>query len=100
MTNIQLVRVYLSESEDHLNSVLKILHDEVKIKHAVVFRGIEGFEKGGKVHTSQFLSLSLDLPLVVEFFDTPEQVEKAVALIQAAVDKGHILKLDGHIVVQ
>jgi len=76
MTEIKLARVYMSESEDHLNKVLKILHNEIKVQHVVVLRGIEGFEKGGKVQTSHFLSLSLDLPLVVEFFD--EGVVKVV----------------------
>jgi len=98
MTEIRLVRVYMSESEDHLNKVLKILHTEIKVRHVVVLRGIEGFEKDGEVQTSQFLGLSLSLPLVVEFFDTPEQVAKAIAKIQGVVDKGHILTLQGHVV--
>jgi hypothetical protein len=98
MTEIKLARVYMSESEDHLNEVLKILHTEIKVQHAVVLRGIEGFEKDGKVQTSQFLGLSLDLPLVVEFFDTPQQVAQATAKIQGVIDKGHILILQGQVV--
>jgi len=95
MTEIKLARVYMSESEDHLNKVLKILHTEIKVRHVVVLRGIEGFEKDGEVQASQFLGLSLDLPLVVEFFDTPEQVAKATAKIQEVIDKGHILTFQG-----
>jgi len=99
MTEIKLARVYMSESEDHLNEVLKILHTEIKVQHVVVLRGIEGFEKDGEVQASHFLSLSLDLPLVVEFFDTPEQVAKATAKIQGVIDKGHILILQGQVVL-
>jgi PII-like signaling protein len=97
MTEIKLARVYMSESEDHLNEVLKILHTEIKVQHVVVLRGIEGFEKDGEVQTSHFLSLSLDLPLVVEFFDTPQQVARATTKIQGVIDKGHILILQGQV---
>ncbi|WP_316359537.1 DUF190 domain-containing protein [Candidatus Neptunichlamydia sp. REUL1] len=44
-----------------------------------------------------FPSLSLDLPLVVEFFDTPQQVAKATTKIQGVIDKGHILILQGQV---
>ncbi|MCB1110361.1 MAG: DUF190 domain-containing protein [Chlamydiia bacterium] len=97
MNEIILARVYMSEREHHLNAVLKILHEEVKVRHVVVLRGIEGFEKGGKVQSSHFLSLSLDLPLVIEFFDTPDQVKLATSKIEAVIEKGHILMLSGQI---
>lgn len=41
MKKIKLVRVYMKESEHHVNHVLKIL-SEIKIKHAIVLRAIEG----------------------------------------------------------
>ncbi len=31
MTEIKIARVYMSESEDYLNEVLKILHTEIKV---------------------------------------------------------------------
>lgn len=95
MTDILLARVYMSESEHHLEEVLKVLHDEIKIAHVTVFRGIEGFEKGGKVQASKFLSLSLSLPLVVEFFDKPDQVKQATESIQKIIKEGHIITFNG-----
>lgn len=95
MTQITIARVYMQESEHHLDAVLKFLHDDVKVRHVIVLRGIEGFEKGGKVHSSHFLSLSLDLPLVVEFFDTPEKVEKAAEALQKVIGKGRLIMWQG-----
>jgi len=95
MTDILLARVYMTESEHHLEEVLKVLHDEIRVAHVTVFRGIEGFEKGGEIQASKFLSLSLSLPLVVEFFDKPDQVKQATASIQKIIEEGHIITLNG-----
>lgn len=97
MKEIHIVRIYMMESEQHLNQVLEILHEQVKVEHVVVLRGIEGFEKEGKVHALKFLSLSLDLPLVVEFFDTQKQVEKALPLLKKVIEKGRIIRLQGEL---
>ncbi|NGX51379.1 MAG: hypothetical protein K1060chlam2_01245 [Chlamydiae bacterium] len=96
--NIKVVRVYMMESEHHLKAVLKVLHDEVKVRHAAVFRAIEGFEKGGEVHSSQLLSLSLNLPLVVEFFDTPETADRAAEKIREILEKGEIITFTAELV--
>lgn len=84
----------MMESEKHLRDVLKFLHDEIKVQHVTVLRGIEGFEKGGEVHKAQVVSLSLNLPVVVEFFDTPEQVARACPPLEKMIEKGHILLFD------
>ena len=95
MTNILIARVYITESEHHLDAVLKVLHDDIKMAHVTVFRGIEGFEKGGKIQASKFLSLSLSLPLVVEFFDVPDRVKEAIEILKETIEKGHIVTLNG-----
>ena len=94
---IKVVRVHLMESEHHLNKALKVLHNDVKIQHVTVFRGIEGFEKGGTVHTSEFLSLSLNLPLVIEFFDTPEKAEEAEKKIKEVMGEGHLYSFNAEL---
>lgn len=91
---IEVVRVYMMESEHHLKAVLKILHDKVKVRHVTVFRGIEGFEVGGKLHSASVMSLSLNLPITVEFFDQPETVKKAVEQIQEILEKRYIIKFN------
>lgn len=59
---IEIIRVYLKESESHMNEVMKVLK-EGDIKHGVAFRAIEG--EGASAH---LLGISLDLPIIIEFF--------------------------------
>ncbi|MGE0197532.1 MAG: DUF190 domain-containing protein, partial [Simkaniaceae bacterium] len=55
------------------------------------------FEKGGTVHTSEFLSLSLNLPLVIEFFDTPEKAEEAAKKIKEVMGEGHLYSFNAEL---
>jgi PII-like signaling protein len=89
--NIEIIRIYLKESEHHVNEVMKVLK-EGTIKHGYVFRAIEG--EGA---TSHLLGLSLDLPIVIEFFDSSEKIEKVLPKIQEIVEEGHVVKLSGEL---
>jgi len=46
---------------------------------ASVFRGIEGFGAGSRIHTSRLLSLAEDLPCAVVIVDTPAAVRAFVS---------------------
>ena len=87
-TEVTMVRVYLTEQESHLKQLLKDLHDNHRVRGVTVFRGIAGFGESGVVHTSSLLDLSLDLPLVLEFFDRPEAAAAAMAWLKTRVDPG------------
>ncbi len=93
MTNrvITVVRVYLAESEHRLQAVFDYLHDEAQVRGVTVFRGISGFGKSGMVHDSNLLDLSMDLPLVVEFFDLPDKIDTILSHLETLVDPGHII---------
>jgi len=39
-----------------------------------VLRGISGFGKASKVHTSDLLELSSDLPIIIEIVDHPGKI--------------------------
>jgi hypothetical protein len=71
--------------------LLKQLHDEEQVKGVTAFRGIAGFGASGKLHSSTLVDLSLDLPVVVEFFDTPEKVEKILQHLSADIKAGHMV---------
>jgi PII-like signaling protein len=88
---ISFVRIYLTEGEGCMKGLLKRLHDEEKVRGVTVFRGISGFGKSGEMHSSSLLDLSLDLPVVIEFFDTPEKVEKILEHICTDVEPCHIV---------
>jgi PII-like signaling protein len=88
---VMVVRVYLSEGHSQLESLLKRLHDWEKVRGVTVFRGIAGFGDGGELHTARLMDLSLDLPLVVEFFDEPAKVEAIIEHLNTTIKPGHIL---------
>jgi PII-like signaling protein len=43
------------------------------------------------MHSSSLLDLSLDLPVVIEFFDTPDKVENILEHICTDVEPCHIV---------
>lgn len=88
---VTVVRIYISEGHDQLDNLMKRLHDWEKVKGVSVFRGIEGFGDSGKLHTGKLMDLSLDLPLVVEFFDLPKKVEKILEHLESNIKPGHVL---------
>ena len=96
---ITFVRIYLTEGEGLMESLVKRLHDEEKVQGVTVFRGISGFGSSGKMHSSSLLDMSLDLPLVIEFFDVPEKIDSILEHIRKDIDPGHIVSWAGSLVV-
>jgi uncharacterized protein len=95
-TDVLMVRVYLSEA-DHgqrrtlMNEILSALHDRHAVKGVTVFRGVAGFGADGEVHADDILRLSVDLPLVIEFFDEPKAAMAAIRLLEPMVVEGHVV---------
>jgi PII-like signaling protein len=87
-----LVRIYIGES-DHWHH--KPLYQELVqaargqgLAGATVLRGIERFGASSRIHTSRLLSLSEDLPLVIEIVDTTEKVEAFLAAVDELLTEG------------
>lgn len=91
MKKITMVRIYLTESEKCLKKLLSYLHDESQVSGVTVLRGITGFGHSGKIHTANLLDLSLDLPVIVEFFDNPEKITSILSHIQNIIEPNHIV---------
>jgi PII-like signaling protein len=89
--SVTIARIYTLEGHDHLNQILDILQNQQKIIGVTVVRGIVGFGASGKIHTSSLLNLSLELPLVIEFHDKPEKVEKAIESLKSQLGLKHIV---------
>jgi len=88
---VTIVRIYLHEAESRLKPLLEYLHDEIKIQGVTVFRGITGFGSSGRYHSSTLLDLSLDLPVVVEFFDDENKVNIVLEHLDGVIKPGHIV---------
>ena len=91
MIEVTVVRIYLTEGQHLLQALLRRLHDQEQVRGVTVFRGISGFGKSGRMHSSTLLDLSLDLPLVVEFFDLPGRVEQILSDLGDLLESGHVV---------
>ncbi|VAW74447.1 hypothetical protein MNBD_GAMMA14-2272 [hydrothermal vent metagenome] len=89
---VTFVRVYLTEADKTLKPLLKRLHNEEKVRGVTVFRAVSGFGGSGRLHTSSLVDLSLDLPVTVEFFDSPEKVEHILKHLTDLIGEGHIVR--------
>ena len=56
-----------------------------------MFRGVTGFGASGRFHTARLLDLSLDLPVVVEFFDEEKKVAAIVDHLESMIKPGHMV---------
>ena len=97
--DVMFVRIYLTEGEGNMQDLLKCLHDEEKVQGVTVLRGISGFGRSGKMHSSSLLDMSLDLPLVIEFFDVPQKVNDILEHIRTDIEPGHIVSWPATLVV-
>ena len=89
--NVTVARIYITEGDHIQKTILEILHDEMKVRGVTCLRGISGFGASGKLHSSDLLDLSLDLPVVIEFFDEDAVVTRALEKLEALIPPGHVI---------
>jgi len=88
------VRIYVNEDDKvgakplHL-AILELLRKE-NAQGATVVRASEGFGAGGRIHVSHLVDVAARLPVIVEWIDTPEQVERLAPRIRELVRHGLI----------
>ena len=79
-TDAVLLRIFIGESDKYKGKALyQYLVEYCRKNHfsgVTVLRGISGFGKASKVHTSDLLELSSDLPIVIEIVDKPEKIDE------------------------
>ncbi len=99
---VTMVRVYLSETNAHLHTLIKRLNDWGKVKGVTVFRGIAGFGQSGKIHSSLLMSIADDdnLPVVLEFFDEPPKAAAMIDWINNIVGPGHVVSWRANLSVE
>jgi PII-like signaling protein len=89
-----LVRIYIGESDTHdgrplYDAIVRRLRER-GIRGVSVFRGIEGFGRSSRVHTTRILALSEDLPILIEAVDATEHVRAVLPELEAMVGGGLI----------
>ena len=90
--SVTFIRIYLTEADKTLEPLLKKLHDQEKVRGVTVFRAMSGFGGSGVIHTASLVDLSLDLPLTVEFFDSPDKVNCILEHLSGLLEGGHIVR--------
>jgi hypothetical protein len=89
-----LVRIYIGES-DHWHgqplyqAIVHLLRDR-GLAGATVLRGIEGFGAKQHLHTTRILSLSSDLPVLIEIVDQEDRLRAVLPELDAMVGEGLI----------
>lgn len=89
-----LLRVFIGESDKYEGKplykyILELCRKE-GLSGATVLRGIDGFGKTSKIHTTSILRFSTDLPIVVEIVDKTENIEKIKEKLNAVIKEGLI----------
>jgi uncharacterized protein len=89
-----LVRIYLGESDKwHGRPLYQAILERLRergLAGATVLRGIEGFGAKQHVHSTRILSLSEDLPVLIEAVDTEEKVRAILPELDEMLAEGLI----------
>lgn len=87
-------RIFIGERDQWhgaplFQAIVRVLRER-GMAGATVFHGIEGFGANAHLHTTRILSLSQDLPVLIEFVDTEEKVRAILPELDAMVADGLI----------
>ncbi|MCB0732170.1 MAG: DUF190 domain-containing protein [Ignavibacteriae bacterium] len=89
----QLLRIFLGENDKigpvSLYEKIVVKAKENNLAGATVYKGIMGFGKSSKIHTSKVLRLSEDLPLVIEIVDSEEKIQKFLPILDELLEKSN-----------
>ena len=97
MQKVTIVRIYLTEGETQLKNLMRRLRDWEKLRGLTVFRGISGYGESGLIHGADIVDLSLNMPIVVEFFDEDEKINNILEHLNDQIKAGHKLKWSAEI---
>lgn len=96
------LRIYIGESDRWqgrpLDQAILEKAREQGLAGATVLRGLAGFGANSRIHTASILSLSSDLPLVIEIVDRAERIDAILADLDSMVQQGLITLEDVHII--
>src|SRR5207249_3821727 len=70
------------------SDVLMECFDRHGVEVGALYRGIEGFGIGTRIHTARFPDISTDLPLIAEAIGTRERIHEMLEEVDSIVDKG------------
>jgi CBS domain-containing protein len=95
-------RIYVSEGgkvghQPAWMAILEFLRRE-NAQGATLVRGASGFGSTGRIHTPHLVDVAQDLPVIVEWIDSPETVERLLPRVKEMIPRGLITVDDTEIV--
>jgi uncharacterized protein len=98
-----LLRIFIGESDKYegmpLSRYLVELFKKEGMAGATVLRGISGYGKSSKLHTTSILRLSDDLPIVIEVVDRKENIERIKPKLDNVIEEGLITEEEVKIIL-
>ena len=91
-----LLRVFIGETDSfhgkpsYEQIILKAR--ELHMAGATAVRGIMGFGANSRIHTTRLLTLSEDLPVIIEIVDTEDKINEIMPFIDEVVQEGLITR--------
>jgi uncharacterized protein len=87
-----LLRIFLGEDDKFghlpLYEAIVLKARELHLAGATVLRGPIGFGHSSRLHTTKFMRLSQDLPLVVEIVDTQDKIDAFLPVLDTMMTSG------------
>lgn len=96
------LRIFIGETAHYhgkpLYHAIVIKARELGLAGATVMRAFEGYGASSRIHTTNILTLSADLPVVVELVDSREYIDKILPELDKMVTSGLITMDPVHVV--
>ena len=90
----QLLRIFIGSSDTYegrpLYEQIVSQAKALNLAGATVLRGVMGFGARSRVHTTKFLRLSEDMPIVIEIVDSQAYIDLLLPFLDEAVQEGLI----------
>ena len=98
----KLARIYI-DTQDKFES--KPLYEEILLRAkefgmsgATVFKGVAGMGVHTKIHSFELLSLSQNLPLIIELIDDESKLKDFLTSIDSIIDEGMCVMMDVEVI--
>ncbi|HHW02184.1 MAG TPA: DUF190 domain-containing protein [Thermoanaerobacterales bacterium] len=93
----KMLKIFIGESdkwhgEPLFHAIVKLIKKE-GMAGVTVYRGIEGFGANSRIHSTQILRLSEDLPVVLEVIDMPERIDSLLNKLNDIIKEGLMVVL-------
>jgi uncharacterized protein len=98
-----LARIYIGESDTFegrplYDAIVRRLRER-GIRGVSVFKGIEGFGRASRVHTTRILALSEDLPILLEIVDEESRLRPVLDELEPMIGGGLVTLEQVHVLI-